>query len=202
MRNAVRNSIRLACALCACFLATASSAAPTVRNRADIAPEFKWDFTAIYPSVQAWEDGMREMDAKMQAFAARQGTLAQGPAAVLTAYQAFDEIGKLQYRLYRYAQLQRDIDTRDQVVAARFQRVNTVFAKFRTASAWFTPELLKIPEATMTSWIDRDARSRPLSLSHPRQLPPPGARARRQGRAPVVARQPPQRGAEPRSTPT
>jgi oligoendopeptidase F len=153
MRNAVRNSIHLACALCACFLAAASSAAPTVRNRADIAPELKWDFTAIYPSLQAWEEGMREMDAKMQAFPARQGTLAQGPAAVLAAYQAFDEIGKLQYRLYWYAQLQRDIDTRDQVVAARFQRVTTAFAKFRTASAWFTPELLKIPEATMTSWI-------------------------------------------------
>ncbi len=147
---------RLVCARCASAtsLTAAAGAAPsTVRNRADTPAEFKWDFSAIYPSWDAWEAGMRDMDAKMNAFAALKGTLVQGPAAVLTAYQAFDEIGKLQYRLYRYPQLQRDIDTRDQAVSGRFQRVTAVFARFETASAWFTPELLKIPEASMTTWI-------------------------------------------------
>ena len=42
---------------------------------------------------------------------------------MLKAYQSFDEIGKLQYRLYRYPQLQRDVDTRNQTVAGRFQRM-------------------------------------------------------------------------------
>ena len=31
--------------------------------------------------------------------------------------------------------------------------MSAVFAKFDTASAWFTPELLKIPEPTVTGWI-------------------------------------------------
>ena len=65
---------------------------------------------------------MKEMDARMDAFEKLKGTLAQGPEALLKAYQSFDEIGKLQYRLYRYPQLQRDVDTRDQAVAGRFQR--------------------------------------------------------------------------------
>lgn len=89
----------------------------------------------------------------MDAYAALKGSLAQGPQAVLHAYQLADEIGKLQYLVFRYPQLQRDTDTRDQAVAGRMQRVNALFAKFGTATAWFSPELLAIPEDTMRSWI-------------------------------------------------
>ena len=96
---------------------------------------------------------MKEMEAKMDAFPALKGTLAQGPAAVVKAYKAFDDIGILQYKVYRYPQLQRDVDTRNQEVAGKFQRVGAVFAKFGTATSWFTPELLKIPQATMEKWI-------------------------------------------------
>jgi len=150
----MKMSIAVTGALCAAAVTTAAIAAkPTTRNRAEIPAEFRWDFSAIYPSWAAWEEGMKEMDTRMDAFAKLQGTLAQGPQALLTAYQSFDEIGKLQYRLYRYPQLQRDVDTRDQAVAGRFQRMSAVFAKFDTASAWFTPELLKIPEPTVTGWI-------------------------------------------------
>ena len=150
----MKMSIAVTGALCAAAVTTAAIAAkPTTRNRAEIPAEYRWDFSAIYPSWAAWEEGMKEMDARMDAFAKLQGTLAQGPQALLKAYQSFDDIGKLQYRLYRYPQLQRDVDTRDQAVAGRFQRMSAVFAKFDTASAWFTPELLKIPEATVTAWI-------------------------------------------------
>jgi len=59
----------------------------------------------------------------------------------------------LQYKVYRYPQLQRDVDTRNQEIAGKFQRVGAIFAKFGTATAWFTPELLTIPQATMEKWI-------------------------------------------------
>ncbi|HEX4233648.1 MAG TPA: oligoendopeptidase F [Caldimonas sp.] len=150
----MKMSIAVTGALCAAAVTTAALAAkPTTRNRSEIPAEFRWDFSAIYPSWAAWEEGLKEMDARMDAFAKLQGTLDRGPAALVKAYQSFDDIGKLQYRLYRYPQLQRDVDTRDQAVAGRFQRMSAVFAKFDTASAWFTPELLKIPEPTVAGWI-------------------------------------------------
>jgi len=71
------------------------AARPDTRNRAEIPAEFRWDFSAVYPSWEAWEQGLTAMEAKMDRFAAMKGTLAQGPAAVLAAYRTFDEIGKL-----------------------------------------------------------------------------------------------------------
>ena len=150
----IKMSIAVTGALCAAAVSTAALAAkPTTRNRAEIPAEFRWDFAAIYPSWEAWEGDMKRLDTRMDAFVALRGTLGQGAAQLLKAYQDYDEIGKLQYRLYRYPQLQRDVNTRDQTVAARFQRFAAVAAKFDTASAWFTPELLRIPEATVTGWI-------------------------------------------------
>jgi oligoendopeptidase F len=145
---------QLAAAFALTMLAMPALAAkPATRNRAEIPAEFRWDFSAIYADWAAWEAGLAEMQTQMDAFAQMKGTLSQGPVAVLKAYQAFDEIGKLQYRVYRYPQLQRDVDTREQSIAGRFQRVGAAFAKFNTATSWFTPELLKVPQATMEKWI-------------------------------------------------
>ncbi len=130
-----------------------AAAKPETRNRAEIPAEFRWDFTAIYPDWTAWEAAMKDMEAKMDAFASLKGSLSRGPEAIIRAYKAFDEIGIMQYKVYRYPQLQRDVDTRDQDVAGKFQRVGAVFAKFGTTTSWFTPELLKIPQATMEKWI-------------------------------------------------
>ncbi|MCC7458608.1 MAG: oligoendopeptidase F [Nitrospira sp.] len=146
------------------FFSTATAATPAAkapRNRADIPAEFRWDFSPIYPNWDAWEAGMREMQAGIDAFAALKGTLNNGPDVVLKAYQSFDEIGKLQYRLYRYPQLQRDVDTRDQAVAGRFQRVVALFSKFDTATAWFTPEVLTVPQATMQRWLEQTPALQP-----------------------------------------
>lgn len=127
---------------------------PLTRDRGAIGAEFKWDFYSIYPSWTEWEAGMDALRAEMDAFAELKGTLKEGPEAVLRAYRAFDEIGTRQYRVFRYPQLQLDTDARDQEVSGRLQRVRALFARFGTATAWFTPELLTIPEETMRGWID------------------------------------------------
>ncbi len=135
------------------LLMNTASAKPETRVRAEIPAQYRWDFSAIYADWAAWDAASQDMEKKMDAFAAMKGTLKDGPAAVLKAYQAFDEIGMLQYKVYRYPQLQRDVDTRNQEIAGKFQRVGAIFAKFGTATAWFTPELLTIPQATMEKWI-------------------------------------------------
>jgi len=133
--------------------ASGAGSNPAARQRDQIPAAYRWDFAPIYPHWEAWEAAIRTMEVKMAAFAALQGTLARGPEVLLQAYRDYDEIGKLEYRVYRYPQLQRDVDLRDQAMAGRYQRVGAILAKFGTATAWFTPELLAIPQATMERWI-------------------------------------------------
>ena len=132
---------------------TIVAARPTTRNRAEIPAEYKWDVSSIYQDWTAWEEGMKALDARIAEFAALKGTLARGAQAVLHAYRLNDDIGMLQHKLYGYTHLQRDVDTRNQDVSARHQRVQALFARLGTATSWFTPELLTIPQATMEEWI-------------------------------------------------
>ena len=43
------------------------SAAPATRNREEIPAEYRWDFSPIYASWDAWEAGMKDVQAKMDA---------------------------------------------------------------------------------------------------------------------------------------
>ena len=92
--------------------------------------------------------------------------------------------------LYRYPQLQRDVDTRDQAVAGRFQRVSAVFAKFDTAYRVVHARAAEDPAGDDRGLARADAGARAVPLPDPRRLPAQGARARREGRAAAVARRP------------
>jgi len=143
----------------------AGTTKPATQNRAQIATEFRWDFTPIYANWQAWEAGMTEIDTKIDAFAKLKGSLKNGPGAILKAYQAFDEIRMLQYKVYGYTALQRDVDTRDQDVSGKYQRVMTLFAKLGTATSWFTPELLGIAQGKMEKWIAATPALKPYKFT-------------------------------------
>ena len=133
--------------------AATEGARPITRVRAEIPAEYRWDFSAIYPNWAAWDADMARIEPMMTHFLQLKGTLGNGPQALLQAYRDHDEIGKLEGLLYRYPQLQRDVDGKDTVAAANFQRVQALFAKFAAESAWFEPELLALPEAQVRTWL-------------------------------------------------
>ncbi len=123
-------------------------------NRDDIDDKYKWNLTDIYPSWEAWEADFKELETKMDAFAALKGTLKNGPDALLKAFTMDDELSMMAYKVYRYPQFTRDVDTRNQDASSKLQQVSILFAKFNTATAWLNPELLEIPWETMETWLD------------------------------------------------
>jgi len=145
-------------------LAAADAERPATRVRSQIPAEYRWDFSAIYPDWAAWEADMQRIDGVMNAFVQLKGTLKNGADALVKAELARDEVGKLEYRLYRYPQLQRDVDGTDQAIAGRFQRVLALFAKFDAATAWFEPELLALPEAEVKGWVARTPALAPYAF--------------------------------------
>ena len=138
-----------------------SPAAPQLRDRSDIADRYKWDLTHIFADWSEWQKAFDELDAKIGAYAALQGTLAKGPDRLLAAMKLSDDIGQLTYKVWYFASLKYDEDQRDNAINARRQEVQILFAKASQASAWFNPELLKIPLPTVQQWM---ASSRDLAV--------------------------------------
>ena len=136
-------------------------AAPPLRDRNDIADRFKWQLADIFPDWPAWQAAYDELDRKITAYASLQGSLARGADQLLAALRLSDDIGQLTYRVWYFASLKYDEDQRDNQINARRQQVQILFAKASQASAWFNPELLKIPLATVQQWM---AASQDLAL--------------------------------------
>ena len=135
------------------FRPAEAPAAPLPRERDDVPDRFKWNLTHIFPDWQAWQAAYDELDAKVDAYAALQGTLAQGRERLLAALRLSDEVGQLTYKVWYFASLWYDQDQRDNQINARRQLVQILFAKASQASAWFNPELLAIPLTTVQAWM-------------------------------------------------
>ncbi len=139
------------------FAPADATAAPALRERSDIPDRFKWNLSHIFPSWEAWKAAYDELDARIDAYAARQGTLAGGADALLAAYRLRDEMGALSYKVWYFPALQYDQDQRDNDINARRQQVQILFARAAQAGAWFDPELLAVPLATVQQWIAANA---------------------------------------------
>ena len=127
---------------------------PETRDRAEIAEEFTWDLSQIFPDWNTWEEALRHLQEMMDSYARLKGTLAEGPQRILEASLLSDELGQLAYKVYQYPGLMQSQDTRDNPVQSRLEEVRLALAAFRQATAWYTPELLEIPQATMQGWLD------------------------------------------------
>ena len=125
------------------------------RNRAEIPERFKWNVQDIYKSWDEWEAAYKTLDAGVERYAALKGTLSVDPENLLRAFRLSEELGQRAYRVWYYPSLQYDEDQRDNTINAKRQQVQILFAKWKQAESWFSPELLQIPIETVREWMDR-----------------------------------------------
>ena len=137
-------------------VATSEPPQTRARRRQDVPDRFKWNLADIFPSWEAWEAGYKELEAGIGKYAALKGTLAGGAESLLNAFRLSEELGQLAYRVWYYPSLQYDEDQRDNVINAKRQQVQILFARLGQAESWFNPELLTIPLDTVRAWIDQN----------------------------------------------
>jgi oligoendopeptidase F len=139
------------------FAPAEATAALQLRDRHDIPDRFKWNLSHIFPDWSEWQAAYDDLERKIGAYAALQGTLAQGAERLLAAMKISDDIGQLTYKVWYFASLKHDEDQRDNQINARRQQVQILFAKANQACAWFNPELLQIPLPTVQQWLSANA---------------------------------------------
>jgi oligoendopeptidase F len=127
---------------------------PNTRDRSEIPQRYTWDLSHIYPDWEKWEADLARLKELMDSYQELKGTLSEGPQRIVEASLLSDELGQLAYRVYQYPALMQSQDTRDNSVQGRLEQVRLALAAFRQATAWYTPELLEIPEQKMQGWLD------------------------------------------------
>ncbi len=131
--------------------------ATALPKRQDVPREHTWNLESIYPNDDLWEADFARVEGALPELEALSGTLANGPEALLHAIQRIHETQMLLEQLWVYASMRRDEDTTNPTYQAFFERASSLAARFGSATAFFEPELLALPDEQIDAYLAANA---------------------------------------------
>ena len=122
-------------------------------KRDNIGQEYKWNLSDIYENYSAWEkdfEKVGELKGELAKFKGQFGN----EGKLLEFFQKQEEMDKISYKLYRYPQLARDLDSSDKEAVEHLQKVQFLFAEISTELSWVNSELVENRE-NIEKWIEK-----------------------------------------------
>lgn len=119
-------------------------------ERKDVASKYLWKVSDIYPSDEAWEEAYRQAEnaISFQSYAGRLGD----PEALLALFRRQEEVGKQLERLYLYAHMRHDEDSRLSKYTAMQSRAMALFVRFSSETSFVEPELTALDADTLQAY--------------------------------------------------
>jgi oligoendopeptidase F len=128
------------------------------RDRSKIPDEHKWDLTPLYASDDAWRAEKQELSAEIPKLRRFQGKLASSAATLAEALDLQSALDKELSRLFVYASMSSDQDTRVSVYQGMEQEMIQLGSVLGTESAYIEPEILTMDDATIRQFLAQEPR--------------------------------------------
>jgi oligoendopeptidase F len=121
--------------------------------RSEVPDTHKWNYTHVFPSVEAWEAELAAVEAEVPALAGYEGRLGESADTLFEAVTRVEALVLRLYKLYIYTQLRLDPELSDSTNQAMQGKVGFLFQNFGSTVSYMEPELLEIPQATINAYI-------------------------------------------------
>jgi len=128
------------------------------RDRAKIPDKYKWNLTDIYPSKQAWRSAKEQLAKELPQMKMFQGKLGTSAAMLANALDKYFGFDKELSRLYVYAQMLSDQDTRDAAHLGMKQEMIQLAAAEAAEVAFLEPEILRFEKGKVDKFIRSEPR--------------------------------------------
>ncbi len=123
------------------------------RTRDSIDAKYKWNLADLYTDDAAWRAEKDRLAASIGDAKAFAGTLGQSASQLSKALKIQSAQEKTLARLFAYANLLSDQDTRESGPQGMSSEMTQMAAQFGAAWAFFAPEVQAIEARTLESWI-------------------------------------------------
>jgi oligoendopeptidase F len=128
------------------------------RDRSKIPDRYKWDLTDIYPDDVAWRTAKQNLLSEIPFVESFRGRVTESSETLLGCLELVSRLGKEFNRLYCYASMNSDLDTRNAAYLGMEQEMSAIGAEFGAKSSFIEPEILKIDKATIDEFIKREPK--------------------------------------------
>lgn len=103
---------------------------------------YRWNLKDIYKDCGEWERDFLKVENLKKELSLFKGTFYK-EEKLLEFFVKQDQMDKISYKLFRYPQLARDIDSLDKEAVENFQKIQFLFSEIHTELSWVNPELIE-----------------------------------------------------------
>jgi oligoendopeptidase F len=128
------------------------------RDRAKIPEKYKWNLADIYPTDAAWRAAKENLAADLPQMRAYQGKLGSSASTLADALEKSSALDKELSRLYVYAQMLSDQDTRDATHLGMKQEMTQLASTEGAENAFIEPEILRFEKGAVERFINAEPR--------------------------------------------
>jgi oligoendopeptidase F len=128
------------------------------RDRAKVADRYTWNLADIYADVGAWRKQKEAITAEIPKLREYRGKLGSSSQALASALELASRLAKELTRLYVYASMLADTDTRVSEPQGMQQEMQQIYAQFGAEASFIEPEVLKVGTATVEKFIASEPR--------------------------------------------
>ena len=115
-----------------------------VKQRNEIDNQFKWHLEDIFPTNEAWEECFFATEELIPQISKYNGNLSDDDT-ILECLMLCTKIDHELSRLYQFARMHRDEDSRETIYQGMTDRAEMLIVKFSSLSSFLSPELTELP---------------------------------------------------------
>lgn len=115
-----------------------------------------WNLADIYPSVEAWAEAKDALAARLPEVEACHGKLGDSAEQLLHCSELLSDLSKAFSRLYAYAGMAADADTRDADSQRRRTEMQILASQFSEQVSFLSPEIVSVGAETLNRYLDQE----------------------------------------------
>ena len=159
-----RTDLTLKLMLIVVILALLSMNSYCQKTRSEISDKYKWDLTGLFKSDAEWRAAKDAISLKINEVEKFKGTLTSSAANLLSCLEFNSALNKEATRLFNYAGLNSDLDTRNMNYTGMKQELQQMFSDFGARSAFIQPEILTADWSVIDNFIKSEPRLEPYRM--------------------------------------
>ena len=126
------------------------------RDRSEIGTEFKWKLEDLYPTEQAWNEAKQQLTARFDEITKYKGKLTRSASELLACLEFDSRVSREFGRLFSYASMKSDEDTRDSKHLGMKQELQQLATDYSSSAAFIVPEIAEMDKARIDSFIEQE----------------------------------------------
>src|ERR687897_2353067 len=127
-----------------------------VPPRAEVPIEETWALESVFATDDAWEEAFTGSDERLCAVEAFRGRMGEGPATLLAALRAADDLTEAVSKVLVYALLRRSEDATNASAGEMADRAIGLASRAEAANSFLDPEIAALADETIADWITQE----------------------------------------------